>query len=36
MYGDQLYKFNNYDITRSEKLDETNTVKLMKTFEELK
>ena len=36
MYGDQLYKFNNYDITRSEKLDKTNTVKLMKTFEELK
>jgi hypothetical protein len=36
MYQDKLFKFNNYDITRSKQLDESNCIKLKKELEELK
>jgi hypothetical protein len=36
MSNGQFYKFNNYDISKNEELDETNTIKLQKTLGELK
>ena len=36
MYQDKLYKFNNYDVTKSKQLDDTNYKKLKKELEELK
>ena len=35
-YEGKVFQFNNYDITQSKKVSDTNAVKLMKTFEELK